>query len=115
MILSEKPEYKIKGGDFLHIKEEILNVSNYIAIYTDIIEEQYFGDALVPILRCVNLFNGKDPISINFDNPFYVGVNKDFISTINIKIADLQGNLIRFKDFFSYVIVTLHFRKVKDA
>lgn len=46
-----------------------------------------------------------------FENPIYVPVNKTIINTINIKMCDLQGNLIRVNDIFSFVILTLHFRK----
>lgn len=92
-----------------------LSVVNYAAVYTNIIEEQYFGDTLVPLLRCVNLpKTGSDNSVIYFENPIYVRVNKSFLNSINIKIADLQGNLISFKDIFSFLIVTLHFRKRKN-
>lgn len=115
MILSGKNETNFLGGTSLRLLNE-LSIINYAAVYTNIIEEQFFGDSLVPILRCVNLPNSQNEnIIIYFDNPLYVPVNKSIINTINIKIADLQGNLILFKDFFSFVIVTLHFRKVKNA
>lgn len=92
-----------------------LSVVNYAAVYTNIIEEQYFGDTLVPILRCVNLPKSrKDNAVIYFENPIYVRVNKRLLNSINIKIADLQGNLISFRDIFSFLIVTLHFRKRKN-
>ena len=92
-----------------------LSVVNYAAVYTNIIEEQYFGDTLVPLLRCVNLpKSASDNSVIYFENPIYVRVNKSFLNSINIKIADLQGNLISFRDIFSFLIVTLHFRKRKN-
>lgn len=116
--MTGKNESVLKGGEFLKIDEQKLSLVNYAAIYTNIIDEQYFGDSLVPILRCVNLSSSKQfssSISMSFDNPVYVPVNKSVITTINIKIADLEGHLIRFKDLFSYVIITLHFKRKNYA
>ena len=44
-------------------------------------------------------------------NPHYLNVNKTRIETINIEICDINGNNIQFRDFFSQIHLTLHFRK----
>ena len=41
----------------------------------------------------------------------YVPVKKNFITSINISIKSLTGDLITFEDDFIYTIVKLHFRK----
>lgn len=112
MILCNKNEIILRGSDSFHIEEEKLFVSNYAAIYTNIVDEQYFGDTFAPLLRCINLSTKNESVvSTSFENLLYVPVNKRMISTINIKICDLEGQLIRFQNIFSFVIVTLHFRK----
>lgn len=116
MILSGNVKTDLEGGGIIKLEDKNLSLVNYAAIYTNIIDEQYFGDSLVPILRCVNLSSSKQhTISTTFDNPVYVPVNKKALTTINIKIADLEGHIIRFKDVFSYVIITLHFKKRNNA
>ena len=41
----------------------------------------------------------------------YVPVKKNFITSINISIKSLTGDLIKFEDDFNYTKVKLHFRK----
>ena len=91
-----------------------LNFIKYIMIYTDIIEAQYFGDVRSSILRTVNLSikNNKESSKF-FDNPQYLNVNKTRFDTINIEICDISGNHIKYKDLFSNVLITLHFRLKK--
>ena len=83
----------------------------FITIYTDIIEPQIYGNKQSPILRTVNIRSENDENTIFFDNPHYLNVNKTRIETINIEICDINGNNIQFRDFFSQIHLTLHFRK----
>ena len=86
-----------------------LNIINSLYVYTDIIQYQYVGDALAPLLRNVEVpYKSQSTQCLNYDSPHYVSVNKSYIDTINIKILDEQGNNIRFKRGKS--IVKLHFR-----
>ena len=91
---------------------ENIKLINYVLIYTDIIQEQFYGDKLTTNLRTITVHsNLSGDVSTFYENPHYVPVAKTRINTINIQITDLYGNLIHFKDFFSYVIIKLHFRK----
>jgi hypothetical protein len=92
---------------------QYLSIINYAAIYTDFIEEQYVGGVQTPILRIINIksSDAQDTVTF-FNNPHYVKVKKTSISSINIRILDLTGNLIKFADLFSFVILKLHFRKL---
>jgi hypothetical protein len=86
----------------------------FITIYTNIIEPQYYGNKKTPILRTVNIRSYNDENTLFFDNPHYLNVNKSRIESINIEICDTNGNHIQFRDFFSQIHLTLHFRK-KDV
>ena len=93
---------------------EKLTFINYILIYTDIIQEQYFGDSLTPNLRTITVKSStKGDIAKIYENPHYVPILKTRIDTINIQLRDIYGNPIQFTDFFSYVIIKLHFRKIQ--
>jgi hypothetical protein len=87
---------------------QTLNIINHAVILTDIIDDQYYGNARSPVLCTLNL---KGQTITSFENPHYLPVKKSHLSSINIKILDLQANLIRFSDIFSLVILKLHFRK----
>ena len=92
--------------------ESKINIINYILLYTDIIEDQYYGQQMSQILRVIPLnSNSNKTIETFFENPHYARVRETLINSINIEIRDLFGDPIQFSDFFSYVIVKLHFRK----
>ena len=85
--------------------------TKFIVIYTDIIESQYYGNIKSPILRTVNIRSENDENTVFFDNPHYLNLNRTRIETINIQICDLTGELIQFRDNFSSIHMTLHFKK----
>jgi hypothetical protein len=87
-----------------------LQLIKYILVYTDIIENQYYGNVRASILRTVNIKNNKDENVTFFDNPHYLNVSKTRIDTINIEICDINGNHIEFKDLFSNIFISLHFK-----
>jgi hypothetical protein len=88
--------------------DQILLVGT-LYVYTDIIDSQYLGDILSPLLRTVVVdHNYQKTIWTHYDNPHYLRVNKTQIETINIYIRDEQGNKVLFED--SNIIVKLHFR-----
>jgi hypothetical protein len=112
VFLTELYRKKINESGQLTLKSQVLNLINYAALYTDLIEDQYFGDTLAPILRIINIKSQSSADTITFfDNPHYVNINKSNISSINIKICDLKGNQIQFENIFAFVILKLHFRK----
>lgn len=103
-------------SDELYYIPEKISIIKYIAIYTDIIEEQFIGNVSAPILQVIPFENmvNRQIINVNITNLHYVPVNKNYINTIKITINDLFGNQIRFKNDFIYAIIKLHFRKIKN-
>jgi len=87
-----------------------LQLIKYILVYTDIIEAQYYGDVRASILRTVNIKSNRTDNVTFFDNPHYLNVSKTRIDTINIEICDVNGNHIEFKDLFSNIYISLHFK-----
>ena len=85
--------------------------TKFIVIYSDIIDTQYYGNIKSPILRTVNVRSENDENTLFFDNPHYLNINRTRIDTINIQICDLTGELIQFRDNFSSIHLTLHFKK----
>ena len=80
-------------------------------IYTDIIERQIVGDSLVPLLRICGLNNedeGKN-VSIRFNNPRYLPVSVNNISSIHINLRNEYGHNLPFRS--GNVTLTLQFRK----
>ena len=78
-------------------------------VYCDIIQSQYVGDALVPLLRIVPV-EGKDGerISKSFIRPQYVPVSGRQFETIEVNIKPDTGEFVPFE--FKRVLLTLHFR-----
>lgn len=83
-------------------------------IYTDIIEYQSVGDSYVPLLRCVHIDGENNKIvSVRYDKPHYVPVNKASITEIAIEVKDDQDQNVRFT--YGKVSAKLHFRPVKQV
>ena len=101
----------LTGSSYIFYMPDNINIINYIIVYTDIIESQFYGDRMSKILRSLPIKTSQNgELSTVFDNNHYVNVGSTYINSINIEIRDIFGNLIRFDDFFSYVIVNLHLR-----
>ena len=98
-----------------YLVDSSISPINYALVYTDIIENQIFGDVIKPILKIIPIksYNDNEVVTF-FDNLHYVRLCKNSISSINIQIRDLFGEQIKFQNKFSFVIVKLHFRKIKN-
>lgn len=85
-----------------------------IYVYTDIIEYQTVGDSQVPLLRCVHITGkDKDSVSIRYDKPHYVSINKSLITDITVELKDDQNREIPFSH--GKVVVKLHFKPAKQS
>ena len=83
-------------------------------VYCDIIQQQYAGDALVPLLRIVPV-EGKDGERIikSFIRPQYVPVSRKQFETIEVNIKRDTGETVPFE--FGRVLLTLHFRQSRPV
>ena len=83
-------------------------------VYCDIIQPQYVGDALVPLLRIVPV-EGKDRerISKSFIRPQYVPVSRKQFESIEVNIKRDTGETVPFE--FGRVLLTLHFRQSRPV
>lgn len=81
-----------------------------LLVYSDIVEPQIVGDVVAPLLRITNV-TGRDGevISVQYDRPHYLPVNRKIIDTLEIVIRTHTGNLTPFERGRSYV--KLHFRQ----
>lgn len=81
-----------------------------LLLYSDIVEPQIVGDIVAPLLRIVNV-TGEDGevISVKYDRPHYLPVNRKIIDTLEIVIRAHTGELIPFERGKTYV--SLHFRQ----
>ena len=108
-----KKEYLLLHLDDKFIMPTIISSTNYALIYSDIIEEQFFGDSKINVLKMIPLKSTNDSEVITFfDNLHYVPLCKNNFTSINIQIRDVYGELIQFDDLFTYVVIKLHFRKI---
>lgn len=95
--------------------DNFMSTINYAILYTDIIENQYFGDTKSPILKIIPIKTQTDNEVVTFfDNLHYVPVKNNYISSINIEIKDIHGNNIKFENNFSFVVIKLHIRKIRN-
>lgn len=104
---------KINENQLYNIPHELFLIK-YIAIYTDIIDGQIFGDSSSSILQVIPIEDSQSNKIVynNSGDMHYVKVRKNLFDTINISLKDLQGNQIEFSNDFVYVIAKLHFRKI---
>ena len=81
-------------------------------IYCDIVEYGIVGDTLAPCIRCLPIMPTDDsPVVIRFESPHYIPVEKNVFSTIQVEIANDNGEEVRFYD--GVAIIKLHFRPKK--
>ena len=107
---SKITEMTLKTKESFYLPTKI-HPTKFIVIYSDIIEPQFYGNIKSPILRTVNIRSENDENTVYFDNPHYLNVNRTRIDTINIQLCDLAGKHIQFRDNFSSIHLTLHFKK----
>ena len=83
-------------------------------LYCDIIQPQYVGDALVPLLRILPV-EGKDGerISRLFIRPQYLPVSRKQFESIEVNIKRDTGETVPFE--FGRVLLTLHFRQSRPV
>jgi hypothetical protein len=87
--------------------------SKSLFIYTDIIDNDLVGDALVPLLRTVDILDDLDVIVHKaFDLSYYKRVIPSLLPSIEIQVNSETGALVNFES--GEVICLLHFRKVSN-
>ena len=88
-----------------------LNTINALYVYTDIVEHQYVGDEIAPLLRVVSVDNKSnfgDNVNTIYSSPHYVPVSRNYIETIRVDIRDDTGEQIQFSS--GKVLLKLHFK-----
>ena len=85
--------------------------TNFIFVYSDIVEGHHIGDVMSNSLRVLPLSRGsyEDLAYETFGNQYFFPVRYPRIETITIKLADEVGDKIRFKG--GRVYLTLKFRR----
>ena len=95
------------------IRKPRLDFVDDLYIYTDLTNYQYIGDKEAPILRIVPVTSeafgrrqywGAMPLE-------YLTVNKNYVSTIRIKVCNVRGEEVLFPKDAPSIICTLRFRR----
>ena len=109
-VLGFSPEITFSNTTTAEREADLEHGFNDLFIYCDILQSQYVGDALVPLLRIVPE-EGKDGqrISKSFVRPQYVPVSRKQFETIEVNIKRDTGEPVPFE--FGRVLITLHFRQ----
>jgi hypothetical protein len=84
----------------------------YVYVYCDIVEHGSVGDAMALCLRTIPFQNRIDgPTIARFENPHYIPLLKNSFSTVEVELADDEGNEITFRP--GLTMLKLHFRPRK--
>lgn len=110
-VLGFKENSVLKPGQVASYPPDLKGGASHFAIYTkDLTENVIVGHELTSLLRIVTIESMPGQVAEKiYDSPMYVKVASRDISSIDIEIRDMSGNLIRFA--YGPVIVTLHFKK----
>ena len=86
---------------------------NGIYVYSDIVEHQFVGDNMAPLLRVIQADrqSGKNIYHI-YEKPYYLPVTRQRIDTIEISLRIDFGETLIFES--RRVLVKLHFKRVSD-
>ena len=113
-ILGFQPENVISSTSTAEREADLEHGLHHLYVYCDIIQPQFVGDALVPLLRIVPV-EGKDGqrISKSFFRPQYVPVSRKQFESIEVNIKRDTGETVPFE--FGRVLLTLHFRQSRPV
>lgn len=79
-------------------------------IYSDIVEPQFIGDTMSPVMRIIPLDSDSFTDYKTFTNECFLQLAKYRFQTINIELRDRNAHLLPFKDGQSATLL-LHFMK----
>lgn len=101
---------------FCKFKDEKFSLPKHFFVSSDLIDDQYFGEEMFPLLTnfCLenNYNNIYSEINYKFDSPKYIKVNKQTISEFDLKyFRDLHSDIYH----QGTIITTLHLRKIKNG
>lgn len=88
------------------------NISNYLLIYSDIVEGSIVGSEVVRFLYAAPRHSEVERDAIEIRNIKYFRLCKSYISEISLIFCDERGRQIMFQDGYLPCYVTLHFKKV---
>lgn len=94
---------------------DLETVYKNVYVYTNIINYAMVGETLSPLLRVVPVEKDVkvfDQQHCVFNPVFYHKVSCQYITSVNISLRDLSGELFSFRTGRS--VCTLHFRKIKQ-
>ena len=96
--------------DFVTDKKSVIEE---IFVYSDIIDYQYVASSMSQLLRVVTVNKNQLNLVCNtlYNNPDYLPLIKNRVSSIRLFMRDSMGNPIRFSNPYSRVIYKLHFRQ----
>ena len=81
-------------------------------VYLDFVEHQLVGHSEVPLLRIVPTKSTTDSaVAITYENPHYINLMRQDLSSVHCKVADASGESIKFHS--GKLILKLHFRLKK--
>ena len=113
-VLGFSPKEDISQTSTAEREADLDHGFHHLYIYYDIIQPQYVGDALVPLLRIVPV-EGKDGKRVNksFLRPQYVPVSRKQFESIEVNIKRDTGETVPFE--FRRVLLTLHIWKSRPV
>lgn len=105
--------YELNGQWACGLKEIQLSVrENIVYVCSDICEESYAENTMIPILRTLHKPEGNSSLAyFHFDDPMYVKLKAKVMNRVRIFIRDTQLKGANATD--STVHCTLHLRKWK--
>jgi hypothetical protein len=90
---------------------QIIHVCDSYNVWTNIVQEQIFGDVKAKILRnVIPDGNHGQHITLIYSTVHYVDLHETSFQSINIKIKDNNDQPIHFTNKLSKVVVKLHFK-----
>ena len=113
-VLGFSPEDYISKSSTAESEVDLEHGFHDLYVYCDIIQPQYVGDTLVPLLRIIPV-EGEDRqrISKSFLCPQYIPVSRKQFESIEVNIKRDTGDSVPFE--FGRVLLTLHFRQSKPV
>lgn len=110
---SKKEGEYFSQGVFVSGPTDINEGFSALYVYSDVVENQFVGGSMVPLLRVVPFKNDgkRHNVWVNFNHVQYLPVLDRQTDSIEINIRRDNGETVPFQD--GKVVVTLHFRRIK--
>ncbi len=91
----------------------LITILKNIFVHCNIIDSVNYGNTKLNILKILPIKYYNNSMKFILKSPSYVDVKNTIINSINIEFCDELGTYINCENFFTQILISLHFKPKK--